>query len=175
MARRRLMATAVILALAGLAFWGLGLLTRAFPDGYTVITVTTGEGGRELLRAVLTDGERVTLLWRNSQFGLDVTEGFFAAAGVLVQDRVTFALPGGPPPPQVSPADVADLFHTGGPFDARGIARSFVLIVYRVGEIGDPRLQVEGRTLFLKREAGFGGRVVLTARRPALLEIAFGH
>lgn len=171
MARRRIVAIAVILALAGLTLWGLGLLTRAAPGGYTAVAVTAGEGGRELLHAILADGERVTLLWRNSQFGLDVTEGFFAAAGRLVQDRVTFALPGGPPPPLVSPADVADLFHTGGPFDARGLARPFSRIVYRISEIGDPRLQVKGRTLFLKREVGFGGRVILTASRPALHEI----
>lgn len=175
MARRRIVAIAVILALAGLALWGLGLLTRDAPGGYTVVAVTAGEGGRELLRAVLRDGERVTLRWRNSQFGLDVTEGFFAAAGRLVQDRVTFALPGGPPPPRVSPADVADLFHTGGPFDARGLARPFSRIVYRIGEIGDPRLQVQDRTLLLKPEAGFGGRVVLTAGRPALHELVLGR
>jgi len=175
MERHRIVAVSVILALAGMMLWGLGVFDRTVPKGYTVIDLTADDGERRLLAALLRDGERVTLRWRNSQFGLDVTEGFFADSGRLVQDRVTFALPGGPPSPPVSPADVADLFHTGGPFDARGLARPFSRIVYRISEIGDPRLEVQGRTVFFKREVGFGGRVVLAARRPALHEIAFGR
>lgn len=93
--------------------------------------------------------------------------------GVLVQDRVTFAAPGGPPQPRVSPRDVADLYHTGGAFDARGLARPFSRIVYRIGEIGDPQIRVQDKTVALKAAAGFGGRMILTATRPALHEIIF--
>jgi hypothetical protein len=133
--------------------------------------LTEDGGGREIFSAVVPDGERVTLTWRNSQFGLSVTEGFFARSGVLVQDQVTFAAPGGPPPPRVSPRDVDDLYHTGGAFDARGLSRPYQRIVYRVGEIGDPKMQVRNRTVSFKQAVGFGGRLVLTATRPALHEI----
>jgi hypothetical protein len=149
----------------------LGLLSRIAPPGYTRIDLTEDGKGREIFSAVVPDGERVTLTWRNSQFGLDVTEGFLARSGDLVQDQVTFSVPGGLPPPRVSPRDVDDLYHTGGPFDARGLSRPFRRIVYRVGEIGDPKMQVRNRTVSFKQVAGFGGRVILTTTRPALHEI----
>ena len=147
------------------------MLSGVAPPGYTRIDLTEGGEGRRFFSAVVPDGERVTLTWRNSQFGLRVTEGFFARGGVLVQDQVTFSAPDGPPPPRVSPRDVDDLFHTGGAFDARGLSRPFHRIVYRIGEIGDPKLQVRNRTVSFQQAAGFGGQVVLTATRPALHEI----
>ncbi len=165
---RRIIIVVIFTLLIVLAF-----LSQVTPSGYTRIDLKEDSGNRQLLCAVLTDGERVTLTWRNSQFGLEVTEVFFARSGVLVQDQVTFALPDGPPPPTVSPGDVADLYHTGGVFDARGLARPFSRIVYRIGEIGDPKLHVQNRTVALKGAAGFGGRVILTTTRPALLEIVF--
>jgi len=147
------------------------MLSRIAPSGYTRIDLMGEEQGREIFSAVVPDGERVTLTWRNSQFGLHVTEGFFARSGVLVQDQVTFSAPDGSPPPRVSPRDVDDLFHTGGAFDARGLYRPYQRIVYRIGEIGDPKMLVQNRTVSFKQAAGFGGRVVLTATRPALHEI----
>ncbi len=129
------------------------------------------EDAGKIFSAVMADGERATLTWRNSQFGLLVTEVFIARGGVLVQDQVAFSLPDGTPPPRVSPRDVDDLYHTGGPFDARGLSRPFRRIVYRIGEIGDPKLRVGNETVALKQAAGFGGRVILTATRPALHEI----
>ena len=149
----------------------LGLLSRIAPSGYTRIDLTEESRGREIFSAVVPDGERVTLTWRNSQFGLRVTEGFFARSGVLVQDQVTFSAPDGSPPPRVSPRDVDDLYHTGGAFDARGLARPFRRIVYRVGEIGDPKMQVQNRTVAFLQAAGFGGRLILTTTRPALYEV----
>jgi hypothetical protein len=149
----------------------LGLLSRIAPSGYTRIDLTEDGKGREIFSAVVPDGERVTLTWRNSQFGLDVTEGFFARGGVLVQDQVTFAAQDGSPPPRVSPRDVDDLYHTGGAFDARGLSRPYQRIVYRIGEIGDPKMQVQDKTLSFKQLAGFGGRLILTTTRPALYEI----
>jgi len=159
--------------IAGIAAFvlALGMLSRITPSGYTRIDLT-GEGqGREIFSAVVPDGERVTLTWRNSQFGLRVTEGFFTRSGVLVQDRVTFSAPDGSPPPRVSPRDVDDLYHTGGAFDARGLSRPYQRIVYRIGEIGDPKMQVQNRTVSFKQAAGFGGRLILTTTRPALHEI----
>ena len=149
----------------------LGLLSRFAPSGYTRIDLTEDGKGRGIFSAVVPDGERVILTWRNSQFGLHVTEGFFARSGVLVQDQVTFSAPDGSPPPRVSPRDVDDLYHTGGAFDARGLSRPYQRIVYRIGEIGDPKLHVRNRTVAFKQAAGFGGRLILTATRPALHEM----
>ena len=61
--------------------------------------------------------------------------------------------------------------HTGGAFDARGLSRPFHRIVYRIGEIGDPKIQVQNKTVAFKQAAGFGGRLVLTMTRPPLHEI----
>jgi len=149
----------------------LGLLSRFAPPGYTRIDLTGEDQGREIFSAVVPDGERVTLTWRNSQFGLRVTEGFFARSGVLIQDQVTFSAPDGSPPPRVSPRDVDDLYHTGGAFDARGLSRPYQRIVYRIGEIGDPKMHVQNRIVSFKQAAGFGGRLILTTTRPALHEI----
>jgi hypothetical protein len=165
------------LIIAGIAasFLALGLLSRIVPLGYTRIDLTEDGKGRDIFSAVVPDGERITLTWRNSQFGLRVTEGFFARSGVLVQDQVIFSDPGGPPPPRVSPRDVDDLYHTGGAFDARGLSRPFRRIVYRIGEIGDPKMQVQTKTISFKQAVGFGGRLVLTTVRPALYEILWAR
>jgi hypothetical protein len=158
-------------AAIGASLLALGLLSRTAPGGYTRIDLAEGAGGRILFSDLVADGERVTLSWRNSQFGLLVTEVFIGRNGLLVQDQVTFFHPDGTRPPRVSPRDVEDLYHTGGAFDARGLSRPFHRIVYRIGEIGDPKLRFRDRTVALKQAAGFGGRVVLTATRPAFHEI----
>ncbi len=156
-----------------IAFFGLLLASRLTPSGYTRIELVEEGRGKKILSAVAPDGEPVTLTWRNSQFGLHVTEVFFAQSGLLVQDQVTFFSLDGPPPPRVSPRDVDDLYHTGGAFDARGLSLPFSRIVYRIGEIGDPEIRVKSKTAALKQAAGFGGRVILTTARPALHEIIF--
>ena len=156
------------------AFLGLLLVSQVvIPAGYTRVELVAEEGGKRILSDVVPDGEPVTLTWRNSLFGLDVTEVFLARSGVLVQDQVTFSARDGSPPPRVSARDIGDLYHTGGAFDARGLSRSFSRIVYRIGEIGDPKLQVKKKTAALKREVGFGGRVILATSPPALHEIIF--
>ncbi len=134
-----------IITLISLSLLGLGLLSQITPSGYTRIELTEEGRGEKILSVVVPDGEPVTLTWRNSQFGLQVTEVFFARSGLLVQDQVTFSAPDGPPPPRVSARDVDDLYHTGGAFDARGLSRPFSRIVYRIGEIGDPKMQVKNR------------------------------
>jgi len=166
--RTRRLIIFILFCTLGLGLW---LLLWFVPTGYTRIDLTEGDKERNLLSAVLPDGDRLTLTWRNSQFGLDVTESFFARSGVIVQESVTFAAPEGAPPPQVRAEDVDDLFHTGGAFDARGLSRPLERIVYRIGEIGRPRLQVRDRRIAFKEEAGFGGRIVLSASRPSLHEI----
>jgi hypothetical protein len=164
--RRRVSALALLFALAGVAW--LATIIRA--PGHTRLELTDGETGRALLSAVLRDGEPITLTWRNSLFGLDVTEAFVAQGGLIVQTQVTFADPRGLPPMQVAPDDVDDLYHTGGPFTATGLRRPFTRIVYRVGEIGEPKLAVRGRVIEFKREVGFGGRVILSTARPSLFD-----
>lgn len=155
------------------AFLGLLLASQIIPSGYTRIDLTAEEKGKTILSDVVPDGEPVILTWRNSQFGLHVTEIFFARSGLLIQDQVTFSAPDGSPPPRVLARDIDDLYHTGGAFDARGLARPFSRIVYRIGEIGDPKMRVKKKTAAFKKEAGFGGRVILAASRPALHEIIF--
>lgn len=156
-----------------LAVVGILLLSQVAPSGYTRVDLSAEGRGRPILSDVVHDGESIVLTWHNSLFRLDVTEVFLARGGVLIQDRVTFSVPGGPPPPRVSARDVDDLYHTGGAFDARGLSRPFSRIVYRIGEIGNPQIQLKGKTAILKKEAGFGGRVILAASRPALHEIIF--
>jgi hypothetical protein len=162
--------TTVVLILTALI---LGLLLQIEPRGYTRVTLALEGRKTALLTAVLQEREPLTLTWRHSQFGYQVTEVFHARNGQLVQDRVTFAEPGGPPPPRVSAAEVADLYHTGATFDARGLDRPFTRIVYRIGEIGNPQLRLQGKTVALRQEAGFGGRAILTSSRPRLFQLLF--
>jgi hypothetical protein len=163
-------------ALSGLIFFlliGLGVLSQAPAAGYTRLDLTQAGTGKTILSIVLRDGEQSVLTWRNSLFGLDVTEVFQAEAGMLILDQVTFADPRGLPPPTVSPADVADLYQTGGPFSARGFGKPFRRVTYRVSEIGDPKMRIRDRVVAFKQEVGFGGGVVLTAATPQWHEIFF--
>ncbi len=155
------------------SFFGILLASQVIPAGYTRIELMAEEGRKTILSDVVPDGEPVTLTWHNSLFRLDVTEIFFAQSGVLVQDRVTFSAPDGSLPPRVSARDIDDLYQTGGAFDARGLSRPFSRIVYRIGEIGNPKMQLKKKTAALKKEAGFGGRVILATSRPTLHEIIF--
>jgi len=65
---------------------------------------------------------------------------------------------------------VDDLYHTGGPFKAEGLSRAVSRVVFRVGEIGDPRIRVGDEVVQLAEQVGFGGAVLLVARRPSLHE-----
>jgi len=150
----------------------LGVLSQAPAAGYTRVELTQADTGKTILSIVLRDGEQAVLTWRNSLFGLDVTEVFQAQAGMLILDQVTFADPRGLPPPTVSPAAVEDLYQTGGPFTARGLGKPFRRVIYRVSEIGDPKMRIRDRTVAFKREVGFGGAVILTAS-PATLHETF--
>ena len=119
---------------------------------------------------VLCDGETATLSWMNSLFGLRVTEVYEARRGRLVQTKVAFSLPGGGPPPSVTPQDVDDLYHTGGPFAAEGLSRPVEKVIFRVGEIGNPTFTIGERTVDFTAEVGFGGTVILDARAAPISE-----
>ena len=129
--------------------------------------LTDPDSGRMIFSAVLREGERVVLTWMNSLFGLQVTEVFEARSGALFLTEVTYALPQGPPPPVVSPEEVEELYQTGGPFHARGLAKPFREVVYRISEIGEPKMKIRDRVVDFKKEVGFGGRIVLTVKSAA--------
>jgi hypothetical protein len=154
-------------------FPGLWILSGCTRSGHTRLALTEVGTGKKICSALLDDGEEVVLTWRNSLFGLRVTEVFQARHGTLVLTEVTFADPQGPSPPVVAPTDVDDLYHTGGPFSARGLAKPFKQVVYRVGAIGDPTLKVRDRVVAFKEQVGFGGGGVLTAGSPKWFEILF--
>jgi len=98
-----------------------------------------------------------------------VTEVFVARDGRLDLTQVTFEDPLGKTPPSVTPEDLDDLYHTGGPFKASGLSRPFTRIVFRIGEIGDPKLKIGKQQIRLIDEVGFGGAVLLVVRRPGFL------
>jgi hypothetical protein len=147
------------------------LLSQVGLPGYTRIQIREAGTGRKILSVVMRDEEEVVLTWKNSLFGLQVTEVFQAQRGVLVLTAVTFADPQGPAPPPVRPSDVDDLYHTGGAFTASGLRKPFRRILYRVGEIGEPKMRARGREVNFKQEVGFGGSLVLTVAVAKAYEI----
>ena len=147
------------------------LLSQVGLPGYTRIQIRDAGTGRKILSVVMRDGQEVVLTWKNSLFDLQVTEVFQTQRGVLVLTAVTFADPQGPAPPPVRPSDVDDLYHTGGAFTASGLRKPFRQILYRVGEIGEPKMRARGREVNFKREVGFGGSLVLTVAVAKAYEI----
>ena len=147
------------------------LLSQVDLPAYTRIQIRDGGTGRKILSIVLRHGEEVVMSWKNSLFGLHVTEVFKAQKGMLALTAVTFADPHGPVPPVVRPSDVDDLYQTGGAFTAAGLNRPFDRIVHSVGEIGEPRIRVRDREVDLKQEVGFGGSIVLTTAAAKAYEI----
>ncbi len=164
---RRLLAVLSIGTVFLLVAWLALLIAR---PACTRLELSDAETGRKIFYGILQNGDSAELNWRNSLFGLDVTEIYVAEDGVVVETQVTFADPSGRPPMQVRPEDVNDLYHTGGPFTAKGLHRPFSKINYQVSEIGNPRLKVGGRTIDLTQEVGFGGRIVLAATPARCLE-----
>ncbi len=168
--RRRALATSlVLLPVLAVSLWSVAGL------GHTRIDLTDAETGRRIASHLVADGSRVVLRWTNSLFRLPVTEVFVAGDGVLTLTEITFADPGGREPPRVRPEDVDDLYHTGGPFHAEGLSRQVSRVVFRIGEIGQPAIQVGTRTVDLAQEVGFGGAVLLVARTPSLRERIVGN
>jgi hypothetical protein len=159
------------LFLALLFLLAAALLSLVRLPGYTRVQLREAGTGRKILSHVLRDGEEIVMKWKNSLFGLQVTEIFEASKGRVVLTTVTFANPQGPVPPVVRPSDVDDLYHTGGAFTAQGLHRPFERITHRVGEIGEPRMKVRATEVDFKQEVGFGGGVVLTASAANTLEI----
>lgn len=146
---------------------GLILSPRAArPRGLTWLELTDAGSGRTIFAGALIYGDEIVLTWKNSLFKLAVTEVFAARSGRLDLTQVTFADPRGLPPPVARPEDLDDLYHTGGPFHVEGLARPLSRAVFRISEIGNPVMAIAGRTIHFKQEVGFGGAVLLQARRP---------
>jgi hypothetical protein len=162
-----------LLALSFVVLLVLIFLYQVSPSGYTKVRIREAETGRKILSEVLSDGEEVVLFWNNSLFGLKVREVFVAQGGLLVLSQVTFSDPLGAAPPKVAPAQVGDLYQTGGAFSAAGLNKPFQHVVYRVGEIGDPRMRVRNKEVAFKEEVGFGGSIVVAATAPRGYEILF--
>lgn len=133
-------------------------------SGKTQVELTETATGRRIFSALLRDGERVVLTWRNSLFGLIVTEVFEVRHGSLLLTEVTFVDSRGDSPPAVAPRDIEDLYQTGGSFSAHGLSKPFTQVVYRIGEVGEPKIQLKDRIVDLKREVGFGGAIRLSVR-----------
>ena len=168
--RRRVLAACLVLLLVlGLSAWVLA------PVGFTWLELTDAETGRRIASRLLPDGERVVLTWKNSLFSLLVTEVFVAKGGILTLTEITFADPAGRESPRVKPADVDDLYQTGGPFKVENLSRPFSRVVFRVGEIGNPAIRIGDSEIHFVREVGFGGAVRLVARRPSLRERIAGR
>jgi hypothetical protein len=146
-------------------FLSFGFSSGVAQSGSTQLELTEAETGREIFSAVLEDGEQIVLTWKNSLFDLLVTEVFETHGGALVLTQVTYADPRGTTPPDVSPSDAAEFYQTGGPFSAKGLARPFQKLIFRVGEIGEPKMKIRNQVLDFKIEVGFGGGIVLTAKR----------
>ncbi len=164
--RHKILIVAIVLGFLATVLWVL--LSPAAE--YTRLKLTDPETGKEFASFVLRDDEPVVLTWRNSIWGLDVTEAFVAKSGLLIQTEVTFAQPDGTPPPRVTARDVDDLYHTGGAFSAKGLARPLHQVVYRVGEIGKPKMRIQDQLIEFKPLVGFGGRVLLTTTTVRLYE-----
>lgn len=156
----------LILLLAGLIAGSCGSLPPHGGRGLTWLELKDANTGRVIFAASLSLGEEIVLTWKNSLFGLMVSEVFTARGGRLELSRVTFADPSGAPPPEATAADLDDLYHTGGPFRVTGLSRPVSDLVMRVGEIGHPELRIGTIVLHLKKEVHFGGAVNLSARRP---------
>lgn len=140
------------------------------PPGFTQVEFTNTDTGHVIFVDALRDGEPIVLTWHNSIFDLDVTEEFTVTSGILIQHSVMFADPRDIPPMIARPEDLEDLYHTGGPFIVRGIAKPFTRITYRIGEIGNPQFHIRSQIIALKPIVGFGGRVTLSTRHTRVID-----
>lgn len=134
----------------------------------TLVEVESPSGSSFFL---LKRGEEVLLSWKNSLFGQDVTERFLAQDGFLWLEEVAFEDKISGYTMEVTPEDLADLYHTGGAFRVNGIHRPLSHAIFRVGAIGRPRLRIRGHEVDFQNEAGFGGVVVLKAKRANVINL----
>lgn len=129
------------------------------------LTLSDASSGRLIYSTCLYDGESLTYEWKNSLFGLNVTEVFLAWNGSLVLMEIVYRDPYGNPEPLTDPRDLEYLCHQGGPFRVTNVSKAYAEITFMVGRVGKPRISVRDETLNLEEEVGFGGRVILRLSR----------
>jgi hypothetical protein len=160
----------ILLGVLALGAW-IGALR-----GDTWLELTDAGTGRTIISRDLHEGEAVVLTWRNSLFGLMVTEVFVARGGILELARISFADPAAAgEPPLVRPRDVEDLYQTGGPFRVEGLSKPVRRVIFRVGEIGNPAIKIGSERIYLAQQVGFGGGVLLEAREANLYQRTVGR
>lgn len=125
------------------------------------LTLSDLDEGRLIFSACLYEGEAVIYKWKNSLFGLNVTETFYLKNESLVLTEIVYEDPYGNPEPLTNPEDLDHLCHEGGPFRAVNISKAYGQIIFGVGQVGKPRIIVRGEVIDLEKEVGFGGRVVV--------------
>ncbi|MEM3372334.1 MAG: hypothetical protein QXO55_06985 [Candidatus Korarchaeum sp.] len=130
-----------------------------------LLTLSDADSGRLIYSACLYDGECLTYDWKNSLYGLNVTEVFSVWNGSLVLMEIVYHDPHGNPEPLADPDDLEYLCHQGGPFRATNVSKAYAEISLMVGRVGKPRVSVRDRTVDLDSEVGFGGRVILRISR----------
>jgi len=130
-----------------------------------LLTLSDEDSGRLIFSSCLDEGENIVYEWKNSLFGLNVTEIFSVRNGSLVLTEIVCHDPYGNPEPLVDPADVEYLCHEGGPFHAVNLSRAYGEISFMVGKIGKPRITVRDAVIDLEKEVGFGGRVIMKLSR----------
>ena len=128
-------------------------------------TLSDPDNNRVIYSACLYEGEAVIYKWKNSLFGLNVTETFYVKNGSLVLMEIVYEDPFGKPEPLVNLEDLDYLCHEGGPFRAVNISKAYNQILLGVGQIGKPRIIVRNEVIDLEREVGFGGRVLMRLSR----------
>ena len=120
---------------------------------------------------LLRDGEEALLTWKNSLFGQTVEERFVAGGGYLWLEEVRFKDQVTGYAMKASAQDLADLYHAGGAFEVGGVHKPFAQVTFMIGAIGEPKLRLKGQEIEFKEEGGFGGRVVIKAKKARLIAL----
>ncbi len=134
------------------------------PECY-LVTLLDAESGRLIYASCLNEGEVIIYKWKNSLFGLNVTETFLVKGGSFELFELVYEDPNGGEEPQVDPEELGYLCHEGGPFRASNISKSYSELDFMVGRVGKPRIIINDRLIDLEEEVGFGGRVRMRVSR----------
>ncbi|MGB9631591.1 MAG: hypothetical protein ACP5KE_08840 [Candidatus Methanodesulfokora sp.] len=151
--------TALILLLLLLSF--LLVLSNYITPRCHLVTLLDYDSGRLIYSTCLNDGEAIVYKWKNSLFGLNVTEIFLVRNDSLVLSELIYEDPHGNYEPLVKSDDLDYLCHEGGPFHAVNISKVYKELIFMVGKVGKPKIIVNGDLIDLEREVGFGGRVLI--------------
>jgi hypothetical protein len=126
-----------------------------------LVTLLDRESGRLIYSACLSDGEAIVYKWKNSLFGLNVTEIFLVRRGSFELFELVYEDPNGNREPQADIRDLDYLCHEGGPFRAVNISKFYQELEFMVGKVGKPKIIINDHLIDLEKEVGFGGRVVM--------------